>query len=535
LTFVVVSILVESVQEVSACLERVRAAVEEGAHLVEWRIDPIADEPEAVGAVRRLVRESPLPCILTCRRAEEGGVFAGDESTRISLLEAVALDPHPPRYVDVELAAYRSSRNLRQKVNLAIDHPAQVRDLSTSLILSSHDFEGRPADLLQRVEAMAHEEACRVIKVAWRARSLRDNLEAFDLLTERRKPMVALCMGEFGLLSRVLAPKFNALLTFASDGVGAGTAPGQPNLSELRSLYRFGAINRETRVYGVVGWPVAHSQSPLVHNAAFGLAGKNAVYLPLPIPPEWEHFKATVGALIDHNRLDFSGASVTIPHKEHLIRFVKERGGCVDPLAERIGAANTLVVGADRMPACFNTDAPAAASALDASLIAGGRPLAHCRVAVIGAGGAARAAAVGLADTGAQVVIVNRNAARAEKAAADLLAAGATRLSAGRLEDLACGCFHAFVNCTPVGMKGGPAPDESPLPDDVHLDDSITVMDTVYTPRRTPLLREAAARGARVVDGLAMFERQASLQFELWMSQPISLGALDTLRAASPA
>jgi 3-dehydroquinate dehydratase/shikimate dehydrogenase len=151
------------------------------------------------------------------------------------------------------------------------------------------------------------------------------------------------------------------------------------------------------------------------------------------------------------------------------------------------------------------------------------------RIAVLGAGGVARAVAAGLADEGARVVVFNRNEERARRMCAELTqgTAGAAagcgalegRIVVGRSSELGCGCFHAFVNCTPVGMAGGPDPDGSPLPDDVHLDDSVVVMDTVYTPRETPLIREARARGAVTVDGESMFLRQAELQSELFLAR----------------
>jgi len=138
----------------------------------------------------------------------------------------------------------------------------------------------------------------------------------------------------------------------------------------------------------------------------------------------------------------------------------------------------------------------------------------------------ARAVAAGLADEGARVVVFNRNEDRARRMCAELTqgttgaAAGCGalegRIVAGRSSELGCGCFHAFVNCTPVGMAGGPEPDGSPLPDDVALDDTVTVMDTVYAPRETPLIREARSRGARTVDGWAMFTKQAERQYALW-------------------
>src|SRR5690606_23971351 len=148
-------------------------------------------------------------------------------------------------------------------------------------------------------------------------------------------------------------PKFGGFLTFATDSHDTlrerarpllSTAPGQPTIEQLRK-YRFDAIDRETRVYGVIGWPVEQSKSPALPNAAFDATGYNGVLLPMPIPPEYEHFKATVGSLIDHPHLDFRGAAVTLPHKQNLLRFVRERGGRTDELTERIGAANTLIVG----------------------------------------------------------------------------------------------------------------------------------------------------------------------------------------------
>jgi 3-dehydroquinate dehydratase/shikimate dehydrogenase len=527
MTFLCASMAVGGASDLELALERAAEAARRGAQLIEWRIDSLAEEPGAATMIAQLVKESPVPCIVTCRLAEEGGHYGGDEQTRISLLEALGTASHPPRYFDLELAAYARSANLRLKVNLAVDHAKQARDLKTALILSTHDFSGRPRDLIQRVEAMAIEPACAVIKVAWMARSLRDNLEAFDLLHERCKPMIALCMGEFGVMSRVLAGKFGALLTFAGTERGEETAPGQPTIADLRDLYRFDRIAARTKVYGVIGWPVRHSLSPAIHNAAFEAVGHDGVYLPLPIPPAWEHFKATVSSLVDHPHLDFRGASVTIPHKENLLRFVIERGGKLDSAAALVGAANTLIIHEDRSLEAVNTDAPAVIESLVAGMGIEARSLVGRRIAVLGAGGMARAAAAGLSAAGATVVIFNRTAARAEAMVADLSArveraSAPMRLSVGRMNALACGCFHAFINCTPLGMAGGPRPDESALPDDVPLDESVTVMDTVYAPQRTPLIQRAESRGARAITGMDMFLRQAAMQLERWTGRVLS-------------
>ena len=532
---------VEAPDEIHAALSDARRAVELGADMVEWRVDALAECEDALRHVRTLVRESPAPCIVTIRSAREGGEWHGNEADRVSFLEALCTaDGEPaPTYIDFELADAQRSSNLRQKLELCVEHPGQVRTVGTRLILSAHDFEGRPASLLRQWTAMAESDACAVAKVAWRARSVRDNIEAFELLATRVKPAVVLCMGEAGLMSRVLAPKFGAFLTFAHAGndsdaqraaaKAAGTAPGQVSVEEMINVYGFRRIDPATRVFGVIGWPVGHSRSPHVHNEWFREAGRNAVLLPMPIPPEYEHFKATVAELLACAPLDFRGACVTLPHKEHLVRFVHEHGGHVDPLAVRIGAANTLYLDASGALRCANTDAPAATDALTDGMGITRAELREKRIAVLGAGGVARAVAVGLAHEGARVVVFNRNEDRARRMcehlketaarARDVGASGAAAESmivAGRLSEMGCGCFHAFVNCTPVGMDGGPDPQGNPLADDVPLDDTITVMDTVYTPRETPLLRESRSRGARTVDGWAMFMKQAERQFRLW-------------------
>ena len=530
-------IAVESAAEIPLAVERAARARILGARMIEWRCDGLASREGAgaADAIARLVRESPMPSIVTVRSSDEGGTSTLAESERLALLARVAKAADAPRMIDVEHAALAADLP-RALLAAALAPRGDDADApaATKLVASAHDFTGRPIDLLRRVAAMQDDPLVSIVKLAWMARSIRDNLEAFDLLATRTKPTIALLMGEFGLMSRVLAPKFGGFLTFASDAEGSGTAPGQPTARELRDLYRFGAIGPATRVFGVVGWPVAHSRSPAFHNARFAEHGYDGVYLPLPVPGEWEHFKASIGALVDHERLDFAGASVTIPHKEHLVRFVRERGGEVDADAAWLGAANTLVVrplgtpDAQRLFAT-NTDMPAAVEVLSAALATRGRALEGARVAVLGAGGVARAVAGGLALAGATVVVVNRTREKADALAKALSGrtranGKPTRVIAGDERDFDCNgptceAFHAFVNCTPLGMEGGPDPKGSAMPDDAFLDDSVVVMDTVYAPKETPFLREARARGALTVDGEAMFLRQAELQSELFRAR----------------
>lgn len=501
-------------------LDVARRAHEQGARLIEWRIDRVTDTPELI---EELVRESPVPCIVTCRPTWEGGDYDGNDQDRISLIERIALNDDRPHYVDLEAAAYFRSANLRQKANLVVQHPGQTRENASRLILSVHDFKGRPDTLYQRLESMASEEACAVVKIAWFARSIRDNLEAFELVRTRSKPMIALCMGEFGVPSRILAPKFGSLLTFAPVDVDFGTAPGQIPLHELRETYRFDSINADTRVYGVVGWPVGHSQSPRVHNRIFDATGFNGVYVPLPVAPEYEPFKASVLSWLDYEPLTFRGASVTLPHKQNLVRLAREEGWDIDPMVDDVGAANTLAVTDAGRVSISNTDVAALVDSITMMLETD--DLRDRRAAVIGAGGVARAAVAGLSARGATVVIYNRTFEHAETLAAAFhgkpdVHGGARHVVAARIEKICDTCCDIFVNATPVGMEGGPAPDESPIPADVgstpKWGPETLVMDTVYQPVNTPLIEAAARDGCRVVDGLDMFIRQAARQSQIW-------------------
>jgi 3-dehydroquinate dehydratase/shikimate dehydrogenase len=534
-----------TVHDVPGALARGARAAELGADLIEWRIDELfSGEDEQVEQVVALVAESPVPCIVTCRPVWEGGAYDGDEDARIALFERLGAADRPPRYIDVELAAYTRSANLRMKVDLAVDHPGQQRELATGLILSMHDFTGRPADLTRRLLSMRSQPAAKILKVALRARTVRDNLELLDILAQRDRPTIALGMGEAGLLSRALAPKFGGFLTFAALNEQERSAPGQPTIVELLERYRFRSIGKSTRVYGVMGWPVAHSRSPAIHNAGFAAVGHDGVYLPLPVAPGFESFKATALELAGRGDLDLAGLSATIPHKENLARLAREQGWEMDEASAATGAANTLTIerdGAGEMTgaAVANTDATALAA-----ILAGTGALAGRRIAVIGAGGVARAAVWAAASGGAEVTVYNRTVERAEGLAAELgerlPGQAGQRIAAAGLEAIASGEPHdIYLNATSIGMEGGPAPEGSPV--DVAAisiartgDATAVAIETVYAPIRTPFLTAAAAAGWRTVDGATLFVRQAAGQFERWTGQPAPVELFDLIVRGSP-
>jgi len=528
-------------------------AAEKGSDIVEFRVDLLMEADLSldarIGQIKDLVAESPLPCIVTCRPEWEGGLYAGDEDERVSMFEALGTADSPPAYIDVELKAYTASANIRQKINLAVDHPKQERHVRTRLILSSHDFSGRPADLTRTLLAMQAEPACAVVKVAYRARSIRDNLELFDILSERQKPTIALGMGEFGLMSRVLAPKFGGFLTFASLRDESATAPGQPTIDDLLGMYRFRSIGKDTRVYGVIGWPVTQSMSPLIHNAGFAQIGWDGVYVPMPVEGSYESFKATLIALAGHRGLHFTGASVTIPHKVNTVTFAEELAKTqrldlqrADPanLAETIRAANTL----NQISVCghgdeiefelHNTDA-LAISDLVSEVIAP-RSLKDIKVRIYGAGGAARAAAYPLVARGATIELVNRSFVAAHNLYSELVGSLVGQSVRGEIflpdyGELPDGTCDIYINCTPVGMISGPDPTGQSISvgsvPAVHSDP--VFFDTVYNPIETPMLKAAKERGYRTIDGVQMFVRQAAAQFELWTGKPAPVELFDRL------
>ena len=512
-----------AITDTHAALADARAARDLGADIVEYRVDTwlealLAQSLEPLDAALDLIAASALPCIVTCRPEWEGGDYHGDETDRLDLLTALLAHADGPRYVDLELEAFKRTPDLSHRLRDA------ARPDGRGLIVSIHDFDTRPADLSRRLAAVHTIGLADVLKVAYRARSLRDNLELFELTAAGAMPAIALGMGRFGLASRVLAPKFGGLLTFASLRDNTATAPGQPTIAELLGRYRLRSIGRSTRVFGVVGFPVEHSMSPAIHNAGFEAAEFDGVYLPLPVAAgddaedSWASFKATIGSWIDDAPLGFAGASVTIPHKENLVRFALERGYELDELSRLCGAANTLA----RTPGGWtvkNTDGPAAVDPLADRL--GG--IEGKSVVVLGAGGAARAVVYELARRGAEVIICNRSAPKAEGLAAEAnekLGDSTGAVGSVRAAVLGPGLrAEGLVNCTPVGMSGGPSGSPVGVDEMGFIEGLKVVEDTVYNPLQTPLIELAIARGLAAFGGLEMFVRQAASQFETWTGQ----------------
>ena len=456
-----------------------------GADAVELRLDHL-DRLPTDEELAGLLAETPLETIVTCRPAREGGRYEGDEAARLGVLRRAA-----------ELGA--------DWIDVEADVPPADRPAGR-VILSRHDFAGCPTDLDDLAAALDASPAD-VSKVAFAADGPEDALRALDVLRAAKGPTFALAMGEPGLPSRILAAKFAAFGTFAALTPGAESAPGQPTLEELTGLYRFRHIGPDTAVFGVIGCPVAHSMSPAIHNAAFAAAGIDAVYLPLLIQPGEANFRRFLDALLARPWMTWRGLSVTIPHKENALAYVGE-ARCAE-LARRIGAVNTITIDLDGSLRGDNTDYAGALDALCEGMTVGREALAARRVAVLGAGGAARALVAALRHYGADVAIYNRTVARAERLGDEFGCAAAGLDALGRLD------AEIVINCSSVGMHPDVA--RSPLeriPPGVEV-----VFDTVYNPVETLLLRRARAAGCTCVTGVDMFVNQAVAQFQTWTAR----------------
>jgi 3-dehydroquinate dehydratase / shikimate dehydrogenase len=354
------------------------------------------------------------------------------------------------------------------------------------VMVSLHDFRRTP--VLGRALKVLRGHDADAVKIAVQAQSVGDSVRVLRV-ARGASDRVVVAMGEIGLAARILALREGSALAYAP--VGEATAPGQVSLWELKHLYRAHELNRETRVFGVIGNPVGHSLSPLLHNTGFVARSANAVYVPFLV----EELRDFLRALPEFG---VEGFSVTLPHKETLLRHLDE----CDGLAAEIGAVNTVMVRGDGSLYGCNTDYVGLLRALEKKF-----RIAGSRVLIFGAGGAARATAFALERAGANVAIC----ARREKAARELARAVEGEVVPRRA--LRAETFDAMVNATPVGMY--PHAEISPLEArELHCR---VVMDLIYRPERTKLLRMAASKGIATVSGVEMFVAQGIAQWELWM------------------
>jgi len=463
---------------------QVRAGLRE-TPTVELRLDWLRSDAERrrfLAWVKRQKFGRRVVRMATCRRVPGGGRFkSGIKQEMYWLGQARKAGCE---WCDLEV---ETLRELPGKTASGYGLPSRV-------LLSVHDFKGTAS---AREMNVADHGGITAMKIAARANAIADSVRLLGL-ARRSTNFVAVPMGEIGLPARILALREGSALAYAP--VGESTAPGQVSLREMMHLYRAHELTRRTRVFGVIGDPVGHSLSPLLHNTGFISRDVDAVYLPFLVHGLKDFLDAV-------ERLGIRGFSVTLPHKETILKYLKD----CDPLAAAIGAVNTVVVRGDGSLYGLNTDYVGVLRALQAKM-----RLRGSRVLVFGAGGAARSAAFALARAGAQVVICARREQGGKK-----LARGVGGEFLGR-RALRSEKFEVIINATPMGMY--PHSKISPL--SARELNCRIVMDLIYRPLDTELLKIARKKGISTVSGVEMFLAQGFAQWELWTGKKAPQAAM---------
>jgi 3-dehydroquinate dehydratase/shikimate dehydrogenase len=468
---------------------------EAGIKLVELRLDFLRREPD----LNRLIPTRPTATVITARRQQDGGLWKESEEKRLTLLRtAISTEPE---FVDLEL-------DIADKI---------APFGKTRRIISYHNTEATPENLPGLHKAMSAKKPF-FIKIAVTPKSVdemyhflcfikKKNDEAKKLLGEKAVRTVGICMGEMGKAARILSKRFGMPYTYATFSEDRVIAPGMLVYKDLLDLYHYDQINDDTAVFGIIGNPVGHSLSPLVHNRSFIDRNINAVYVPFQIDG------ANVGDLIRlAPEFGLQGISVTIPHKvavmNHLTKF--------DPAVEKIGACNTVIFRqGDRVG--YNTDYIASLAGIEMGL--GGSfadeesVLRNKTALVLGSGGAGKALGYGLVSRGALVTVTDIDAERAMELAQHLLCEHVKWEMRESVQP------DIIVNCTPVGMF--PNTDETPYSKSA-LRTSMLVFDAVYNPEHTLLIKSAVEKGCKIVTGVEMFVGQACYQFKLFTGQKAS-------------
>ena len=472
-------------------IDEMRDAIEraaEGADIIELRLDCLEDL-DAASRILDQARNFERPLILTLRCPEQGGHSSIDYDSRRRFWSSLK-PPATDCFFDLEYA-------------LVQDLPSAERFEADwkQVICSHHDFNGVPPDLEQIFQVMAATRAG-IIKIAVQANDATDCLPIFKLLEQAQREgreLIAIAMGPAGMMTRVLGPSRGSFLTYGSLDDESATAPGQLTATQLREVYQINRINLETEIMGLVGYPLSHSLSPAIHNAAFTAAGLNGVYLPFQTRDVGQFIGRMVNPRTREVVWNLRGLGVTIPHKTTVMPWLD----WIDPIASQIGAVNTIAIKDERLLG-YNTDAQGFLVPLRDRF----GPLRNARCALIGAGGAARAALWALIKEGANVDLFARDVERAAETAADF-GVPCHQLSRADLAG-----FDIVVNSTPLGMSGA---NENLTPvTGAQLHGVRLAYDLVYNPIETVFLREAGAAGCDTLNGLEMLLAQAAEQFRLW-------------------
>ncbi len=449
---------------------------------LEFRLDYLSRPGLAFPKIKKFTELHPqVFLIATCRRTLGGGKFRGSVASQLQILARAA--DSGCQLVDVELQT-------AERVKPAVLHKLRSR---AALILSYHDF--RTTSKLEKVLGRMTAVPADFYKIVTTATTLSDNVVMMKFLEQHndQHSLIALCMGEQGIISRVLGLRAGSAFTFAAASPGQETGPGQVAAQDLRGTYRIESLDAATRVYGVAGDPIAHSLSPVIMNTALRRENVNGVYLAL-------HAKSLADLLTCVRDIPIHGLSITMPYKGAILEYLDN----TDSHTAKIGACNTVVRAQDGKLYGFNTDTSGVVRPLEQRI-----PLQGAKVLVLGAGGAARAAVFALKERGCEVSIVNRSPVPAQKLARSAKVRLLKRVDLRKL------AFDVIINATPVGMAGAK---ESPLNEEEV--NTRYLFEMIYDPPETRLVQLARARGAEIIPGIEMLVQQAARQFEIWTGKP---------------
>jgi len=464
-------------------LEKANTAVKE-TPFVEFRLDYLEKPLLALPKIKHFFADNTAATgIATCRRAANGGKFAGNIAAEVEVLsKAAAAGFH---IIDVELESAESMK----KVDLQ-----KLRDTGVALIISHHDFHAtKDLEGIYKRIIPFHPD---FIKIVPTAKTLSDNVTLMRFIErmEDHSNIIGICMGDAGIISRVLGLRAGSAFTFAAATPGEETGPGQIAARTLIETYRIDQVDNATKVYGVAGNPIRSSLSPIMMNTAFRRETVNAVYLALQANKLSDLLKLV-------HDIPIQGLSVTMPLKQEIMGHLEK----TDPLSAKIGACNTVLRAQDGKLYGFNTDVAGIIGPIEKRM-----SLRGAKALVLGAGGAGRAAVFGLRDKGADVFILNRTPETAHKLARQ---SGSKSI---KKDALAKTSFDVIINSTPIGMAGQKG---NQILEAKDLNTKL-VFDLVYNPLETPLLRLARQQNIPIITGIEMFVQQGARQFEIWTGKP---------------
>ncbi len=454
---------------IEAATRQIAQAADLG-NVLELRLDLFLDYSGK--ELQCLLDQITLPVIFTLRKTSHGGYYKGTEEEHLQKMRSLAA--LKPTYFDLE---YDTSLAFVDEIGR--DFPEIKR------IISYHDYAATPPDLDSVVKEIQNTPG-ELYKIACTANSILDSMRML-LCIRTHAPLLGMCMGELGAITRILGPRFGSPWSFASLSQDLASAPGQICAQEIQTVYDPTRLSPNCALYGLIGSPVSTSPSQYTHNRAFQDLGLDAIYVKMQVEsPELEMFLELA------KQVGFRGLSVTMPLKEQMLPYLDT----IDAEASAIGSVNTLLI-ADNKIKGFNTDGKGALDALEAHL-----KVRDQKVTIVGAGGAARAITYEALRRGAHVSIFNRTTEKA------LLLAHTYGIQGNGLDTLQPN-YAVLINTTP-----------DPMPiDSTAIHPQSIVMDIKTIPVLSTLLQQAQQKGCTVVYGYEMFLNQALGQFALWFPQ----------------